>query len=74
VGYIVNVNMGSFELISFSIGTDSYNDTGYSFPSSLVRVCHVPWELGDLLFIIYFLINACNFKVMANFTELNDGN
>jgi hypothetical protein len=26
------------------------------------------------LFFIYFLINACNLKVMVNFTELNDRN
>jgi hypothetical protein len=29
---------------------------------------------GKYLFIYLFLINACNLKVMANFTELNDRN
>jgi hypothetical protein len=51
-GYIVNVDAGSFELISFSAGADSYDDAGCSFPSSLVRVCHVPWELGELYRIV----------------------
>jgi hypothetical protein len=37
-GCIVNVDVGSFELISFSIGADSYDNTGCSFPRSLVRV------------------------------------
>jgi hypothetical protein len=35
---IVNVDIGSFELISFSIGVDSYDDASHSFPSSFVRV------------------------------------
>jgi hypothetical protein len=37
-GCIVNVDAGSFELISFSTGADSYDDAGHSFPSSLVGV------------------------------------
>jgi hypothetical protein len=37
-GCIVNVAVGSFELISFSAGADSYDDAGRSFPSSLVGV------------------------------------
>jgi hypothetical protein len=35
---IVNIDVGSFELISYSMGADSYDDAGCSFPSSLVRV------------------------------------
>jgi hypothetical protein len=35
---IVDVDMGSFELISFSAGADSYDDAGCSFSSSLVGV------------------------------------
>jgi hypothetical protein len=35
---IVNVDVGSFELISFSVGADSYDDAGRSFPSSFVGV------------------------------------
>jgi hypothetical protein len=35
---IVNVDAGSFELISFSAGADSYDDAGCSFPSSFVGV------------------------------------
>jgi hypothetical protein len=38
VGCIVDIDVGSFELISFSIGADSYDDAGCSFSSSLVRV------------------------------------
>jgi hypothetical protein len=37
-GCIVNVDAGSFELITFSRGADSYDDAGRSFPSSLVGV------------------------------------
>jgi hypothetical protein len=37
-GCIVDIDMGSFELISFSVGIDSYDDAGCSFSSSLVRV------------------------------------
>jgi hypothetical protein len=37
-GCIVNVDMGSFELISFGMGADSYDDAGHSFSSSLVGV------------------------------------
>jgi hypothetical protein len=37
-GCMVNVDAGSFELISFSAGADSYDDAGRSFPSSLVGV------------------------------------
>jgi hypothetical protein len=37
-GCIVDVDVGSFELISFSAGVDSYDDAGCSFSSSLVGV------------------------------------
>jgi hypothetical protein len=37
-GCIVNIDAGSFELISFSAGADSYDDAGRRFPSSLVGV------------------------------------
>jgi hypothetical protein len=35
---IVNIDMGSFKLISFSVAVDSYDNAGYSFPSSFVGV------------------------------------
>jgi hypothetical protein len=35
---IVNIDVGSSELISFIMGADSYDDAGCSFPSSFVRV------------------------------------
>jgi hypothetical protein len=37
-GCIVNVDVGPFELMSFSAGADSYDDAGCSFSSSLVGV------------------------------------
>jgi hypothetical protein len=37
-GCIVDIDVGSFELISFSTGADSYDDAGRSFSSSLVGV------------------------------------
>jgi hypothetical protein len=37
-GCIVDIDVGSFELISFGMGADSYDDAGYSFSSSLVGV------------------------------------
>jgi hypothetical protein len=37
-GCIVDVDAGSFELIGFSAGADSYDDAGRSFSSSLVGV------------------------------------
>jgi hypothetical protein len=49
---IVNVDAGSFDLISFSVRSASYDDPGRSFPSSLVRVGHVPWELGELYHVV----------------------
>jgi hypothetical protein len=54
-GCIVDIDVGSFELISFSVGADSYDDAGCSFSSSLVRVSHVPWELGELYHIVLLL-------------------